>query len=146
MVSFLKVWGLVKLVYNTFLFKLKEDKISYFETRELLKEYAFVDNIRISDNFFRLASKKDMIKLISFSPVRIRRYESDVYDCDDFSFVFMGLYRFLFPNFAVGIIWSKTHAYNFFIDSNKEVWGVEPQTNEVFKISDLKSDVQLMVI
>lgn len=136
----------LKLAYDTFLLKISDGRISFDDTRDLLKEYAFVGNIRISDNFFTLANKDNMVKLVSLSPVRFRRYQKEIYDCDDFSFTFMGLYRFLIPNFAVGIIWSRTHAYNFFIDSDRNVWGVEPQSNKVFRIVDKKEDIQLMII
>jgi len=120
-----RTWETLKLIYNTFLLKISKGKITYQETRELLKNYAYVANIRILDNYFTLANKHTMKKLIKLSPV---------------------IYRFIIPNFAVGIIWSRTHAYNFFIDSDKKVWGIEPQTNKVFEITDKKEDIQLMII
>jgi len=87
-----------------------------------------------------------MEKIINLSPIKYRQYQKEIYDCDDFSFTFMGLYRFIIPNFAVGIIWNKTHAYNFFIDSDKKIWGVEPQNNTLFEITDTKETIQLLLI
>lgn len=141
-----RLWETLKLAYNTFLLKISAKRITFAETRDILKEYAYVKNIRISDNFVTLPYKKAMVKLVKASPVRFRKYQKEIYDCDDFSFTFMGLYRLIIPNFAVGIIWSRTHAYNFFIDENKQVWGIEPQNNTVFKITDKKEDIQLMII
>lgn len=141
-----RTWVTIKLAYNTFLLNISKGKITYTETKDLLKKYCYVDNIRISDNYFTVTDEGTMTKLIKLSPIKFRKYQKEIYDCDDFSFTFMGLYRLIIPNFAVGIIWSRTHAYNFFIDSDKQVWGIEPQSNKVFKITDKKEDIQLMLI
>lgn len=137
---------IIRLFLKLFFLKLDEGQITLQETFQLLKKHSYAKNIRISDNFFTLASKDNMRKIIELSPVKYRQYQKEIYDCDDFSFTFMGLYRFMIPNYAVGIIWSNTHAYNFFIDSDKKLWGIEPQTNEIFEITDKKEDIQLMII
>ena len=136
----------LKFAYSTFLLNISNGKISNSEVKELLKKYCFVENIRISDRFFTLCDKSNAEKIFGLSPIKFRKYQAEIYDCDDFSFSFMGLYRWVIPNFAVGIIWTKTHAYNFFIDSDKKLWGIEPQSNKIFEVTDKKENVQLMLI
>lgn len=64
-------------------------------------------------------------------------WTEEIFDCDDFSLLFAGLlayssYRAKLPvQPALAIAWSKTHAFNVFIDKNGLGWVYEPQNNTV---------------
>jgi len=83
-------------------------------------------------------------------------YKPECFDCDDFSYVVMGREKEWFGGSATegskhnkcgstfGIVWgdirsteddteSNPHAVNFFVDSNLDVWLVEPQTDHIWK-------------
>ena len=50
-------------------------------------------------------------------------YIAEVHDCDDFA-------ALLFADFA-GLVWTNTHALNWFVDENETLWFVEPQTGQL---------------
>ena len=41
-------------------------------------------------------------------------------------------FRKSYPAFALGFVLSGTHSFNFFIDNNKKVWLIEPQSDKIF--------------
>lgn len=67
------------------------------------------------------------------------KYEwtKNVYDCDDIALLYASTLAYsayragLSKQPAFAIAWSRTHAFNLFIDSAKTVWLVEPQTGDV---------------
>ena len=140
-----RLWVSLKLAYKTLLLKISRGKITSSEVMNILKNYTNASNIRISDNYFTITDLKTMKNIINFSPIKFRKYQTEIYDCDDYSFGFMGLMRFIIPNFAVGIVWTHNHALNFCIIQNKELYFIEPQTNEIYKPSK-NIKIQLMII
>jgi len=71
------------------------------------------------------------------------RYREVVWDCDDFSFYWKGLFHlaglFKNVNYCFGIVWvySPTkgygHALNFYVDDGETFWFYEPQINKSFR-------------
>jgi len=67
-------------------------------------------------------------------------------DCDNFSDLFMGICKWIYPTQAIGTIWVKTskttaHALNFYVYyANKKFnWAyIEPQTGEIYKLTNKK--------
>ena len=114
--------------------------------QKTLLKYSYSINIRLSDRTYKTSSKEQIEQLVKLIPIKYLKYKKEVFDCDDFSFTFIGLCRLIIPNFAVGIIWNDKHAFNFFIDDKLNVWGIEPQTGKIFKLPLNKSKVQIMII
>lgn len=58
--------------------------------------------------------------------------------CDNFSFALMGYWSDGLKSFPFGMAWSQNHAFNFMIDSDKNFWIVEPQTNQWMTLEEAK--------
>jgi len=67
----------------------------------------------------------------------LKRWQSEVSDCDDFALVMAGLVAVAFRNVggvkqgAFFVAWSSTHAYNVFRDASGDWWIFEPQNGAV---------------
>lgn len=78
------------------------------------------------------------------------KYKKSCFDCDDFALVVAGREREWYmecgkqAGSTFGIVWGdvrrseddniiRPHAVNCFIDETKELWLIEPQTDEIFK-------------
>jgi hypothetical protein len=91
-----------------------------------------------TDRHYKTTTFDEYDRFIQWNMVDKRQYISDYYDCDDFSLSLMG--EITIPEWsalAFGILFTKTpdaaHAVNVFIDNDREVWIVEPQTDAIFK-------------
>ena len=102
--------------------------ISINEVKGIVKDMCDVNHIYLSDWKYGLTSPALAKKFCRQTRVHIKQY-SKQYDCDNFSFASHSYWNEQLENFAYGIAWSKSHAFNFMIDHNKEIWIVEPQTN-----------------
>lgn len=63
-----------------------------------------------------------------------KEYEEEVWDCDDFARDLYCRAKNHFAekrglNAAFGLVWTSEHAFNFFVDTNREVFFIEPQTD-----------------
>ena len=140
-----QITNIAKVVYHTLIKKIYSKKIAYADVENLLQHYC--EDYYISDGHFHITDIATMKKLINLNPVKYKKYIKEKFDCDDFSFSMMGLYRLFIPNLAVGFVWSNTHAYNFCICKEPKGIGlyyIEPQTNKITKATDEKQ--RLMVI
>ena len=96
-------------------------------------DYIYLDRVYrlVDDTWFRT-----FIENYSFVDEFI--YESDVFDCDDFTLALRGEISKLKLGLAVGLIIVETstgrHMLNFFVTEKMEVFLVEPQTDELFTI------------
>ena len=54
----------------------------------------------------------------------------------------MGYFSEWSLSFAFGIVWTKTHAFNIFIDNNKKIWIIEPQTDQIFSLDEVKENIK----
>ena len=113
--------------------------ISISEMAALLRPHC--NDLRLSDGVYGLTSKDEAQRFCEKTKVSIKQYQSNVYDCDEFSFALMGYWNLDLMSFAFGIAWSKNHAFNIMIDNDHQIWCVEPQNNNFIKIEDLKSGI-----
>lgn len=93
----------------------------------------------LSDNKYKTVSKEQLKAYLHTNQVSENKYVSEYYDCDDFSFALMGeLSNPEWGALPFGILWTKVpggaHAVNCFIDSDHEVWIIEPQNDSIFKL------------
>ena len=115
--------------------------ISWSEVNTILKAEFPDASILMTDAKYKTTTKVEFIRFITYDISDKYNYVSDYYDCDDYSFSIYG--NISNPEWGAltfGVIWTNTptgaHAVNCFIDNDREVWIVEPQTDEVFKLPD----------
>jgi len=116
----------------------KLGEISVFELKKLLAPYC--NDIYLSDRMYGLTSVAQAKKFSEETKVFVRQWVREQHDCDEFSFALMGYWNDGLKQFAFGIAWSSPHAFNIFVDNNKQVWIVEPQSNKFMKIEDIKNN------
>ncbi len=101
-----------------------------------LKQYC--QNLWLSDGAAVLINDADMKNFLENNPVNNRKYITEYHDCDDYSFELMGDVSDIFPQGAFGMVWGNrlgdgaAHAWNFYINQDKQVKYVEPQTDKIF--------------
>ena len=90
--------------------------------------------IYLADEKYKLATKTDIQIALLKDMTNLEQFKNIFYDCDEFSFRLMGAFNDKkWGAFAFGIGWSNVHAFNCFIDDEKQFWIVEPQTDEIKK-------------
>lgn len=107
--------------------------------KRTLKDLGIIDEkIEITNNDYYLTDLKTMQKALKFNFLRYIKYKSDVFDCDSYALGLMGLIRHMMPGYNIGLIFVQRpkdrHALNFFIDSNRDFYLIEPQTNQIFEL------------
>jgi hypothetical protein len=64
--------------------------------------------------------------------IKDETYIESVHDCDDYAQALHGVFnQYGLSGYAFGYASSGGHAFNFFVDREKKIWLVEPQTLEI---------------
>jgi hypothetical protein len=114
-----------------------KSKATLIEPHQIIWKYGFYNSSFADLNYYALDFESWKSVLTKISRTFVANWTNEVFDCDDFALMFnaMLIYSVYKSGFdkqlAFGIAWSKTHAYNIFIDSNNKVWIYEPQTNQI---------------
>jgi hypothetical protein len=114
--------------------------ISITELRQLLTKAFPSAQIYLSDQVYGLTTKAESMKFSIETKVQYDTWISEQRDCDEFSFALMGYWNRGLEQFAFGICWSMTHAFNIFISKDKEIFVVEPQNNRYYTIDEIKDN------
>ena len=119
--------------------------ISDITSIEVANILSFCKQVVMSDSNYELYKREDYERFLSADLTNRRKYVKESNDCDDFAKVLLGeqikwtsvneTHRSSVFGIAYGIIKGNSHAVNFFIDDNKKIWYVEPQTDEIFTLS-----------
>ena len=117
-------------------------EITRSEVQEVIRKYT--NNKYISDKNFKTMSISQFRKILQYSPIRYVPYSKKRFDCDNFSFALMGLMKLIIGDISFGIVWTDTHAFNFFIDKDNKLWFVEPQNNKI--VDKIDKPVRIMMI
>ncbi|MCK4521154.1 MAG: hypothetical protein KAU20_01180 [Nanoarchaeota archaeon] len=112
------------------------DAISHLDLSALLRPHC--DKVYFSDRVYGLTSKEQARDFSISTKVQCKEWIKEQHDCDEFSFALMGYWNVGLKQFAFGIAWSDSHAFNIMVDYKKQIWIVEPQTNKFIKIEDAK--------
>lgn len=119
--------------------------IQYFTLENLLNKFVSSSkkhSVHIRDEEYFLINKKEMEKILQLNYFSKMQWIANSRDCDNFSDVLQGLISSLGYRIAFGSVEVETeqglHALNFFIDENKVIWYIEPQTNKIFLKNDYK--------
>lgn len=111
-------------------------EIKQEEVRALLTPFG--GQLWLSDGTYRLVDTTNLEFFLGLNPVSTRQYYTEKHDCDDFCYELMGDVSDWAPDNTFGMVWGNRaidgvgHAWNFFIDENKRVMFVEPQTDQIF--------------
>lgn len=100
--------------------------ITYQEEIKLLSQ--FNCPINITDQFLQLTSVEEAKIYVESAKLQYRKWIKEDYDCDNFSASLFGYWSDSLKSFAFGMARSSSHQFNIFIDKDKKVWIVEPQT------------------
>jgi len=96
-------------------------------------------HVFISDTRYRLPSVDTIKKLLDADDTDKLNYVEDFADCDDYAFALQGAQEKYFwgKGYAFGILWYYNerfgHAVNLFIDRDRQLYIVEPQSDAVLK-------------
>jgi len=94
--------------------------------------------VYMSDYIYRTPSTKTIKKFLADDKTNLSRFIPDTFDCDDFAVRLWGGVKVPgWSDTTVGLCWfenpDKTvHALNLFVDEDREIWFVEPQSDNVF--------------
>lgn len=86
--------------------------------------------IFISDRKYKLCNVEDMRIFFQLDTTNQKKYIAEDYDCDDYARRLWG--QLAIPKWsclAFGICWTDLHALNIFIDEDKMLWFMEPQSD-----------------
>jgi len=114
------------------------EDIGYSEILGILKAEFPKAKIHLADRDYKTTTKAELMRFLKYDLTDLRKYLSEYYDCDDFSYALMGAISN--PDWGAlpfAILWTTTpkggHAINCFIDNDREVWIIEPQNDRVFE-------------
>jgi len=98
-----------------------------------------------TDAHFYGIKKEDVQRIMDDNPqIADAEYLKNDYDCDNFANAMHGLFNQpTLGRFAFGWAVSNTHAFNFFIDTDKVAWIVEPQSNKIMSIVEAELNTKL---
>ena len=110
----------------------------------VLKKYLpnFEDNIWLPlDGKFAITTLEDMRKIIEWDWTDVKRYISEVFDCEDFAMYFKSRVALAFGINSVAYVldYSSAHSYNLLVikeNAELKVYVYEPQTDEIFEINE----------
>lgn len=123
-------------------------ELSFSVLKNLLQGYC--KNIWLSDNTYQPILYDSMKEFLAWDRTDRFKYVTNYFDCDDFSYRLMGIASTpAWAGIAFGIAWSKSHAFNIFVSSSRQIYIIEPQSDKIIKIEDAQgayADLQLVVM
>ncbi len=100
----------------------------------ILRKATGCRNIYIPDRHLDLLRKEDVMTFLWIDKTNGKEYEEEVWDCDDYARDLYCRAKNHFAekrglNAAFGLVWTRYHAFNFFVDNDRNVLFIEPQTD-----------------
>ena len=77
----------------------------------------------LPDQAIKTYNKSEVIASNELREVSAITYIKEEHDCDDFAALLYGLFA--------GLVWTKIHSLNWFIDEDKTFWWIEPQSGKL---------------
>lgn len=133
---------LQKIMVIIYLLIFRKYTLTRSEVHEVIRKYT--SNEYISDKNFKTMNITQFRRILRYSPIRYVPYSKKRFDCDNFSFALMGLMKLIIGDISFGIVWTDTHAFNFFIDKDNKLWFVEPQNNKI--VDKIDKPIRIMMI
>ncbi len=115
--------------------------------------------IRFGDGSFYLPKLDEVRSILDSSQLDRRTWMEERFDCDDFAYVLkaeMSAYAYksneLRFALCVGMVWGNFdwvagyHAVNWFVDSDQELYFIEPQTDEIYGKDRCQGQITLLLV
>ena len=105
-------------------------------------------NKYVIDEDYSSCSLTEFKKLLKNDFTNWKIYHKD-YDCDNFAFKLHANLKDAYPTLAIGIVFSKAHAFNIFVDKFGKAHYIEPQTDKIYSYNQLNkqhSSIGLIII
>jgi len=107
----------------------------------VMQLFKSVDNLQLTDTNYKLVDVDKLKTFLARNSTSSRQYVSDSNDCDDFALILLGDVTRWDSSLAFGIAFvvkedGDYHALNVLISTQKKVYLVEPQSDEVFEVPE----------
>ena len=112
-------------------------RISMKEVYDLLR--SVTSTVLLSDEYFDVTNVGEAERFVEETKVASKTWIESGRDCDNFSFALLGYWSRGLQSFSFGMAWNNVHAWNVFIDDQKKVWMVEPQTGKFMSVEESES-------
>jgi len=90
--------------------------------------------VHVPDKHMDLPTDSDMKRWLAYDKTDKIPYETEVWDCDDSARNCWNNIRNMAlkegKNIAFGIVWTQAHALNIYVNNNRQVIFIEPQTDK----------------
>ena len=101
------------------------------ELWNIIRDKFPIGDIELSDMEYSLCDIEDIEAFLDVDETNHYKYVTEKYDCDKFARRLWG--QFSTPEwgqFAIGLLWTEKHALLVCVDTNEDIWFLEPQTDE----------------
>lgn len=130
----------IKLFWKKLTQEIYEQDINAYEITEYLEKKFPSCELEIMDLRKKCCNYQLLKSLASLIPIKNRKYLTESFDCEDFSIVAWGLWKYIFPKLAIGMALVHTkqgkHAVNCAVYKTKsgkvQFTFIEPQTGKTF--------------
>jgi hypothetical protein len=109
-------------------------RIQHGSLLRVLRDYAPTAGIFLSDRDYILCKLADIEIFLKQDKTDKHMFRREYYDCDDFAYRLMG--QFSIPSWAslaFGFLWTDKHAMNCFVNEQRKLKIIEPQTDMIFE-------------
>jgi len=91
-----------------------------------------IHNLLLADTRKMLCDIADIEAFLKVDKTNHIKFVDQDYDCDDFAFRLKGQFSVpVWSKYAIGLVWTDTHALLCFVDVNLDFWWIEPQSDSV---------------
>ena len=108
----------------------------------LTEDAAHPTNIYLLDHPYKLFPKEDIRRFLDWSKVDGLKHVEHFFDCEDSSRRLLG--EISMPGWAQGAFgkaFTAYHVFNVFVDADKELYIIEPQTDQMWKLEEIKHNL-----
>ena len=103
-----------------------------YEVSSILIEKFQDAPLYLPDAYYKTCSKLDMERFLDWDMTNRERFETDSWDCDDFSWRLKGNITIKpWSSVPFFVVWTDLHALNGFISEDRKWHFVEPQTDTI---------------
>ena len=122
-------------------------RITQDEIKRAMKPFKFSLKL-FDDSEYYTISHAGWMTIINEDAVDMRRYFTEIFDCDDFARYFKCMCIANYRLNAVGFVrdYSARHAYNVIIDKDLNAWIYEPQTDDIWRADEYADELHRKVL
>lgn len=118
---------------------------SWFNETIYPKVIANGGSFRFSDSSYQSCSISDLTKILHSDFTNYKGYRAEWFDCDNFAELLRNHLADTYNINSCAEVWISSaggsHAWNIFIDLDCVPWGIEPQTDDIWPLNQLREGV-----